>query len=58
MRVLDEEQEITDAAGSAILDERALKRERLSIRYEPKAADFYTTLGSQCSNALFTRDMN
>ena len=40
VRMLDEEQEIANAAGLAILDERALHRERLSVSNNSQSAYF------------------
>ena len=38
--MLDEQQQIGIASGAALLDERALQRERLGVRNEPEPADF------------------
>ena len=39
----EEQQEIGNAIGAALFDERALQRERLVVRDQPEPADFELT---------------
>ena len=38
-RMLDEQQQVADAAGAPLLDQRALQRQRLGVRHEAEATD-------------------
>ena len=53
VRMLDEQQQIADAAGAPLLDERALQRERLGVRHEAEPADFECArIDDRCSTPV------
>jgi hypothetical protein len=61
--VLKKDQEIGDAIGFAVFDERALQRQRIGVRNEAEPADFegtqvYTCSGSKCSICSLIAAMN
>lgn len=57
VRVLDEQELVVNCSRLALVDERALQRQRLGVRDTPQATDDQTTFGSQFSSVRLTIDM-